>query len=176
VDAGTEVIQWNGSASGALERSKGATLTQAIESERDGHASNRVVDEGHEDEDFWKHIGGKGAVAPASAGGSDVEYEAKHKGDRVLYRLSDASGKLEFKQIAKGADVKKGLLDSSDVFILDTGAEVFAWVGKNASTVEKKKALGIAQDYITQHGLPQTTPVVRIIEGGANETFEDSFH
>jgi len=173
VDAGKEIIQWNGAKAGILEKAKGAEISQAIEGEREGHSFNRVVDEGAEDPEFWALIGGKGAVASAAAGGSDLEVEKKQ--DKVLYRLSDASGKLEFKEVAKGDHVKKGLLDSSDVFILDSGIEVWAWVGKNASAGEKKHALSFAQEYVTKHGKPVSTPVARILEGGENEIFEAFF-
>jgi len=177
VDAGKEIIQWNGSASGALEKAKGATVAQAIEAEREGHSFNRVIDEGSEDDIFWKLLGGKGKIASAAAGGSDVEHEAHHKGDKVLFRLSDASGHLEFKEIAKGDAVKRNLLHSDDVFVLDTGSShgVYAWVGKNASAAEKRKALGAAQDYVVKHGKPANTPVCRIVEGGENEIFDASF-
>lgn len=46
-------------------------------------------------------------------------------GEKRLFRLSDASGNMTFTEIAKGSACKRNLLDSKDVFILDTGAEVF---------------------------------------------------
>jgi len=176
LDAGKEIIQWNGSKAGLLEKAKGAEITQAIEAEREGHAANRVVDEGQEDAEFWRLIGGKGPVASAAAGGSDVEAETAAETEKVLLKLSDASGTLTFTEVAKGHNVKKGLLESSDVFILDAGVEVYAWVGKNASVQEKKKALSFAQDYVTKHGKPVHTTVVRILEGGENEVWNSYIH
>jgi len=174
VDAGADLIQWNGSKAGALEKAKGAEVVQAIEGERNGKASGRVIEESEDDAAFWKLLGGKGAVAPAEAGGSDVEAEKSHSGS--LHRLSDASGKFTFTEVsAKAEKLKRSLLDSNDVFILDTGAEVFAWVGKNSSVGEKKKALQFAQEYVTAHKLPVHTQVVRILEGGENERFESFF-
>jgi len=174
LDAGTLIIQWNGSKSGVLEKAKGAELLQAIEGEREGRAKGRVIAESDNDEEFWKILGGKGPVADAAAGGSDVEAEKHHEG--VLLRLSDASGKFEFNEVAKGNRIKRNLLDTNDVFILFTGAEVFAWVGKKASAGEKKKALQFAQEYVLKAGLPVHTPVARIVEGGENEVFEDFFN
>jgi len=172
VDAGVDIVQWNGSKAGVLEKAKGAEVSQAIEGEREGKAANRVVDEGTEDEAFWTYLGGKGAIASAAAGGSDVEEEKKAGGEIVLFRLSDASGKFTFTEVAKGPKVHRKALDSSDVFILDTGVEVYAWVGKGASVGEKKKALSFAQEYVVKHGKPAHTPVIRILEGGENEVFE----
>jgi hypothetical protein len=124
--------------------------------------------------DFWKAIGGQGPVKTAEEGGDDLEHEKAT--EKKLFQLSDASGKLEFKEVGKGAAIKRSMLDSNDVFILDTGAEVYAWIGKGASPDEKKKAMQFAQDYLQKHNKPLFVPITRILEGGANETFESSFH
>jgi len=172
LDAGKEIIQWNGSKSGILEKAKGAEISQAIEGEREGHARNRVIGEGEEEAEFWQLLGGKGPIASAEAGGSDLEESKKAEVEKVLFRLSDASGKFEFTEVAKGHQVGKKHLDSNDVFILDTGVEVYAWVGTHASAGEKKKALIFAQDYVSKTGKPITTVVIRILEGGENEVWE----
>jgi len=174
LDAGKVVIQWNGSKAGILEKVKAAELVQAIEGERDGFSSGRVVAESDNDSEFFTLLGGSGPIADAAAGGSDLEADKKDT-PAVLLRLSDASGKFEFTEVAKGRKVKRTLLDSNDVFVLFTGAEVFAWVGKKASVGEKKKALSFAQEYVLKAHLPPHTPVARILEGGENEVFEDFF-
>jgi gelsolin len=174
LDAGKLVIQWNGSKAGILEKVKAAELREAIEGERDGAATTRVVAESDDDEEFFRLLGGKGPIADAAAGGSDVE--AEKKDESVLWHLSDASGKLEFKEVARGPKIKRSLLDSNDVFVLFNGAEVFAWVGKKASVTEKHKALSFAQDFVIKSNLPPHTPVARILEGGENEVFEDFFN
>lgn len=170
LDAGVQIIQWNGSKSGAMEKAKGAQVAQAIEGERNGKAHNRVVAESDDDAEFWKLLGGKGAVAAAIPDTADVKKEGE------LYKLSDASGKFEFTHVATGKAIKRSALDSSDVFILDTGVYVFAWVGLKASAGEKSKALQFAQEYVTKHNKPANTTVVRILEGGENEIFEEFFH
>jgi hypothetical protein len=90
-------------------------------------------------------------------------------------RASDASGKLTLTEVASGNNVKRSLLDSNDVFVYDAGSEVYAWVGLKASKVEKKTALAVAQDYLSQYKRPLWLPVVRILEGGENEVFEAHF-
>jgi gelsolin len=174
LDNGLNLYQWNGKKSTPAERSKGAAVARAIDDERKGLATIHVFEEGDKDaKPFWDLLGGEGPVKSAEEGGSDLEAE---KSDvKKLFRLSDASGKLTFTEVATGAKVKKNLLDPSDVFILDTGAEVFAWVGKGASPNEKKNALGFAQDYLTKNNRPAFIPVARILQGGENEIFEAAF-
>jgi gelsolin len=173
--AGLTIYQFNGAKAGPAEKMRGAQLCRAIDDERKGQPKVIVYEEGSKDmQPFWKAIGGEGVVASAESGGSDEDADKNTL--KKLFRLSDASGKLEFKEVASSTGkVKRSLLDSNDVFILDTGAEVFAWIGKGASAGEKKTAMQFAQDYLKKFNRPAFTPISRILEGGENEVFEASF-
>jgi len=173
LDAGLTIFQWNGKSAGVAEKSKAAQIARAIADERNGKPKIIVVEDGHEEESFWKAMGGKGAVKSAAEGGKDEEEEKK--GTKRLCRLSDSSGKLAVTEVATGDKVKKNLLESKDVFILDSGAEVFVWIGKGASVGERKKALQYADEYLKTYNRPVHTPICRILEGGENETFETTF-
>jgi gelsolin len=169
LDLGLKVFQWNGKKSGPQEKQKGAQMCRALTDERKGRAKSFVLEEGDKEAEFWSVLGGEGAVKSAEEGGDDNE--AEKGGVKCLFHLSDASGQMVFKQVATGAACKKNLLDSNDVFILDTGAEVFAWIGKGASKEEKTKALGFAQDYLTKYNRPAYLPISRILEGAENAPF-----
>jgi len=175
LDGGLKVYQWNGSKAGPQEKMKGAQMSRALADERKGLPRITVFEEGGKDlADFWQLLGGQGAVKSAEEGGDDSE--AEKASEARLFRLSDATGQLTFQEVGKGGAVKKNLLDPNDVFILDNGAEVFAWIGKGASVNEKKKAMSFAQDYLTKYKRPLFTPIARILQGGENEVFEASFH
>jgi len=174
LDNGLKIYQWNGRKAGPQEKQKGAQLGQAIAGERKGKAKVFVLEEGDKDAEFWKVLGGEGAVKSAEEGGDDNE--AENSGTKALFHLSDASGKMEFKQVATGSACKKSMLDSNDVFILDTGAEVIAWIGKGASDNEKKHALGFAQDYLTKYNRPAHLPISRVLEGSENAMFNASLN
>jgi len=172
LDNGLQIWQWNGRKAGPQEKQKGATMSRALVDERRGKPKLQVLEESDKDAEFWKLLGGEGGVKSAEEGGDDNE--AEKTGVKTLFQLSDASGKLEFKQVATGSACKRSLLNSDDVFILDTGAEVFAWIGKGATTQEKSKALHFAQDYLTKYNRPAYLPISRVLEGGENEVFEDA--
>lgn len=76
--------------------------------------------------------------------------------------------------MAAGPEINKSLLTSDDVYILDNGEEIFAWIGKGASDQEKKSAMDFAHQYLVQHKLPEYTPISRLVEGGENATFKNS--
>jgi len=176
LDAGHKIYQWLGSSASGSEKTKASQLAEAIVEERLGHASHVVVDEGKDDDEFFKALGDKGPIASAAAGGSDLESDKSAAQTIKLFRLHEEGGNLSFKQVAEGEKLKKSDVSSEDVYVLDTGAEVIAWVGAKSSTAEKKVALQVAVDYVAKHGLPAHTPVSRVIEGGENEVWAHYVH
>lgn len=168
LDAGLTIFQWNGKQSSPQERQKGGEIARALKSERKGQPVVTTTEEGQEDAKFWELLGGKGPIASAEEGGDDREAEKKHT--KALFQLSDASGTLKFTQKATGK-VTKALFDTKDVFIFDSGFEIFAWIGKGASPNEKKSALSSAQTYLAQNNRPAYLPITRVIEGGEPSSF-----
>lgn len=65
-----------------------------------------------------------------------------------LFRLSDEGGSLEFSLVSEG-EIPRGGLDPSDVFIADTGKELYVWIGGGASPDEKKNAMTYAHVSLT---------------------------
>jgi len=164
LDKGTDIYIWIPSGAQILEKSRVGQVARAISDERPG---NQTIHQQEEEGAFWKALGFSGpqTVSPPVAEEKSVEV-------RKLFKLSDASGKLTFEKIAEGKDVNKAALKSDDVFIVDLGYHVFAWVGKNASAAERKNALQHAQQYLTQRGGNPATPITRIPEGGDHDEFK----
>lgn len=178
LDMGLKVFQFNGRKSGPQEKMKGAQTSRAIADERKGLPHVFVIEEGDKGSDageMWKTLGGEAPIKTAEEAGSDDDAEAEANKIRKLFRLSDATGKMTFAEVSNGTSIKRAHLDSNDVFIFDTGAEVFAWIGKKSSAEEKKKALGFAQDYLTKYNRPIWLPICRVLEGAENAAFENGF-
>jgi len=178
LDHGLDIYQWMGAKSGPGEKTKARDLCTALKSERKGLPRVHVLtqgDKGDEMVDFWKALGGEGAIKTAEEGGSDKEAENQGQAIRKLFKLSDASGKLEFTLVAQGNAIKRSQLDPNDVFIFDVGQEIFTWIGKGASPDERAKAMQSAQDYLKAQSRPAYLPITRILQGGENEVFETAF-
>jgi len=175
LDHGLKIYQFNGAKAGPMEKQKGAGITRALKEERKSQPQVIVVEEtdgGADAEAFWGLlVGGKGPIKTAEEGGVDDAAEKDEQKVRRLMHLSDATGKMEFKQVAEGNAVKKSLFQSDDVMIFDAGHEVFAWIGKGASKEEKKNALGYAQSYLTQYKRPAYIPITRVQEAGESPDF-----
>ena len=170
LDAGAEVYIWNGKESSGAERQKAAEYANHLINDRPGEQKIKITTEGDSDEsDFWNLLGEKGQVKSAAEAGDDKK---AHEGvQKRLLRLSDASGKLEFKEEASGK-VTMEMFDTNDVFVFDAGHEVFVWMGKKATSTEKKMGLQYAQDYLNKFKRPAHLPISRVFEGGENEVFK----
>jgi len=171
LDGGMKLWAWQGAKCSGQERIKAASLMNAIDNERGGkpvkfHIAEDDKDDEEEVKEFWKLLGGKGEIRAADD--LDDKWEEGHQPE--LWRVSDASGQLKMNKEAEGIIVK-AKLDTNDVFILDVGNEIFVWVGKKANANERKNAMGMAQRYLKEKGLPNWLPLTRILEGGENETF-----
>lgn len=167
LDKGLKILQWNGSKANGQERSKAMQFTQALCSER-GSAKTTVFDEGDKDlDEFWEALGGEGKVAPPSEELADI---AQDKSKMQLVCVSDESGELKQTVVATGS-ISKAMFKSEDVFIFNSGVQIFVWIGKGATPLEKKSGMNFAMQYIASNKLPATMPVSRILEGGENEQF-----
>jgi gelsolin len=174
LDQGLKVFQFNGAKSAGQERMKAAQVVRAIDDERGSKVEVIVSEEPADDAtfvEFWTILGGKGPIKTAEEGGSDKTVQVTKR----LFQLSDASGQLTFTQVGEGTAVKRALLQSNDVFVLDDGGQIWAWVGKGASAQEKSKAFSYADLYLKKFNRPPLTPISRVLEGGENEQFEAAF-
>jgi gelsolin len=175
LDLGLDLVQFNGAQSAGIERAKGAEICRTIDAERDGKPTVHVFEEKDKTyPELWTKLLGKGPYKDAKTGGDDSEYE-KLPVRKMLFRLSDATGTLVMTKEAEGAAVNRSMLDSNDVFILDCGRHVFAWIGKKTTTQEREKGLTYAENYLKGSDLAPYTPISRVVEGGENDYFWGSF-
>lgn len=173
LDGGMTIYQWNGSASSGKERNKAAQMSRAIDDERGGKPRVVVLDESDNDPekaDFWNLLGGFGPVKSAEEGGGDASGGAVKR----LLHLSDASGSLQFNEVASGS-ISKSLLNEDDAFVFDTGVEIYVWIGKNASKDEKDHAMAHAQEYAKRFNRPDYLPITRILSSAENHSFKSAF-
>jgi len=179
LDNGLEVFKWEGKNSGMFEKNKGREVCDAIKTERKGKVKIINLREGDNDQDSLRFLQFLGAdkntkIKTEKEGGDDKEAEEQGNKIRQLWRLSDASGKMEFTKISEGNAIKKSHLDGNDVFIFDAGHEIFAWIGKGASDKERTEAMVYAQQYLSKNNRPAFLPISRILQGGENPKFHEA--
>ncbi|KHJ97716.1 gelsolin repeat protein [Oesophagostomum dentatum] len=176
LDLGREIYVWMPPESGRLERIKGMDSARHIAHvERHWKSHVNVLDsDWDQEETFWSYFGGVDAVGEiASAKNDDEEYWMRTSVDVGLYRVSDASGRLE---ITRVDDVKRSELDTNDAFILDAGnCGIYIWIGRRCNMNERGKAIMWGEDYIKRRNLPKWTQVTSVMEGSEPPYFTQWF-
>lgn len=171
LDKGMKIYQWNGAAANKYEKYKGLEITTKIKNEERGGKPELIVLESkvndQKETEFWDELGGIGPVKSADEGGSDEE--SKH-GETKLLRINGSS----FEEVASGK-LTRNLLTTEDVFIVDSGTEVFVWTGKGSSPQQRKEGLKLGGVYLQQQGRPDWTPMSRINETGETPAFKALF-
>nr|WAQ15589.1 villin [Halisarca dujardinii] len=178
VDFGLKIYVWLGSEVGRMEKIKAGEVARRInDEERGARAVVEFVESGKEPEEFIRDMmkaadGMKTDISPAT---DDATYERQSKEQLTLYKVSDASGELEVTEISH-YPLKREMLDTNDAFIVDTGvSSIFAWIGKGATTQEKKGAMKNAQGFVQSKGYPDWTQVSMVREGTETPLFKQNF-
>ncbi|VDN51778.1 unnamed protein product [Dracunculus medinensis] len=174
LDCGLDLYVWIPPESGRLERIKGMSQAKNIrDNERTGKPRIHVLDQDWDtNTDFWRIIGGdKKKIKSAELGGVDENYWRSSRDTISLWRVSDASGKMEVNIVADGT-FQYSQLDSKDAFILDAGhGGVFVWIGKDCTIDERKRAMQWANSYLQKMNKPEWTQVTRVLEGSEPAIF-----
>jgi len=178
LDAGLKLYQWNGPQANKYEKFKALEMiTNINNNERGGRGETffmegEINDNEPEFADFWTILGGSGPIMSAEeAGGDDEELK---RGDVELFQISDASGRLKIDSLGKGP-FEKSMLSPDEVYLLDTGAEVFVWIGKGATKNEKTSAMQHATDYLKKKNRPNWCPVTRLVQFAETPVFKSYF-
>lgn len=167
LDLGLTAYQWTGSKANKDEKFKAMQYMNDLKGRRLGRMKVEFIEDGDEDEDFNANF--------------DNEEEAEEEEDvgplkkstPLLFKLSDESGDMTFDKVAEGG-LKTSMLDSKDVFIIDGTNQCFVWIGKDASSMERKQAMTYAHNYLmsSSHAL---APITAILEGKENAGFHSLF-
>lgn len=173
LDLGLQLFIYNGAEANRYEKAKGVEVTQKIKNqERGGRATITIIDEDPNNADFWNALGGK--ITVTNPGEDDAAHERAAASSLALFKVSDASGTLEFSPVPTNGNLTRELLDTNDVFILDAG-EVFVWVGRGSNPSEKREAMIFANQYLQDTGKAQNTAITRVVEGAETPVFKALF-
>ena len=172
LDLGLMIYQWNGSGANRMEKAKGLEVCTRLRNDRGGKPKMKILESGTDDESetFWEALGGKGSITSADDGGSDAAEEKKAKAELQLYRLPDFT-KVEKEK----GHLKRNMCTTDGSYLLDTGSNLYLWVGKGCPKTQKKESLKLAQDFIANNNRPAWTQVTSIIEMGEPAEFKAYF-
>eukprot|EP00624_Nannochloropsis_granulata_P002317 evm.model.NODE_21757_length_20200_cov_26.998911.2 len=179
LDKGLKLFLYHGPEANRAEKTKAFDLALRIRDvERGGRAELILGNEWEKDdesnyEEFWTAFGEE--RKPVTKKGEADEVAEKTASEKIsLARVSDTSGELTVTPVvAPHGRLVRSMLDSKDVFVLDTGSGgVFVWVGRGTTAEEKKGGMRLATTFLEKsHQSVVKMPVMRVIEGGETALF-----
>jgi len=146
-----------------------------LKKERNGKPVSVVLDDLEDNDKFWGILGGKPNASKGEKLGPATSDDIKIEKCKFLFEVSDKSGALKMTKVGEGA-VKKSMLITDEVFILDIGHTIYSWIGKGASKAERANGIKFATDYLKSvPSRSQHTPITRVMEGAEPRGFLSEF-
>ncbi|XP_067013400.2 gelsolin, cytoplasmic isoform X2 [Anabrus simplex] len=98
------------------------------------------INEGEEPAEFWDAIGGQGSYLS-----SFDSHGIPLLGPRLFHCHITPTGKFRVEEIT---DYKQEDLDEDDIMVLDSGDEIYVWVGDKSTDEEKQLGMKMAEEYL----------------------------
>ncbi|KAJ0422360.1 actin depolymerizing protein [Aspergillus carlsbadensis] len=184
LDKGDKIWVWQGKNCSPMEKAKAAqvvnemTLAKHVDVEvlsRHEARSRVVVDllGGREVDTFSTVFRAPRPIAGSKSGGKGGS--AGSGRPKKLFRLSDASGQLEFDLVKEGGPVRRTDFNGDDVFLYDVGSQLWVWQGLGASEREKALWLRVAQAYVkhmqSQEDDLYMIPIAKVVQDYESPSF-----
>lgn len=156
---------WIGKGASEEEKSMGEKVAELVSP---GHELE-VVTEGEESDDFWAGLGGKGEYQTVRDLDKPLLYP------RLFHCTISPAGCLRVNEVSHFSQED---LNEDDVMVLDSGDEIYVWVGQGSDDQEKEKAFAMAENYIKTDPTERTldsTVILRINQGEEPAAFTAIF-
>ncbi|EGC37711.1 hypothetical protein DICPUDRAFT_46298 [Dictyostelium purpureum] len=182
LDAGPRIFVWAGSKASRVNKAKALDFANRIrQKERGGKSTLIQFDENRGDDqsmDFWDILGGK-PTSPIATTPTPEEQDAENI-KTSIYRIGLDSKKnsLRARLAWEGSDWRlpnKEILNTKFVFVIDCVSEIFIWVGKESSSMQRKMAIKVALVLQAQSDRTDWTKITRVNEFGENNLFKEKF-
>ncbi|RDW82407.1 hypothetical protein BP6252_03519 [Coleophoma cylindrospora] len=175
LDEGEKLTSWQGKSCSPMEKMQAATAISEIVNERQGKAEVEVLAQTDSRSSIVvKALGGtaESKVSSVSSAPKHPSHSQEDRRPKRLFRLSDSSGSLKFDPVKNGEKVMQSDFKSEDVFVYDSGYQIYVWQGNGASQQEKAKWLKVAESYLRSLDGAWTTPVATVKEGREGLAFK----
>lgn len=174
VDGGYKIYVWFGSRSKNTMKQKARLLAEKIcKEERKNRSTLTYCNQGSEENEFWDQLAipDDEMVAQVRDYLDPDSFTPLHP---VLYQVVLGMGYLELPQI-QYKKLTPSLLETKNVYILDTNTDVFIWLGKKSARLVKAAALKLGQEIFNILKRPPFAHLHRCIEGNETQLMKSKF-
>ncbi|PNT19567.2 hypothetical protein POPTR_009G045000v4 [Populus trichocarpa] len=173
LDTASKIFLFSGCNSSTQERAKALEVVQYIkENKHGGTCEVATVEDGKlvgdpEVGEFWSFFGG---YAPIPRDSPCVEKQSDSPFSQLFWITAQA--KL---CPCEGSSLNKEMLETNKCYMLDCGAEIFVWMGRNTSITERKKSISVTEDLLRNQGRSMATHLTFLTEGLETSIFRSYF-
>ncbi|KAF3320118.1 villin-4-like protein [Carex littledalei] len=172
LDTQSKIYQFNGSDSSIQERGKAMEVIQHIKDLYHEGSCNiatiadaEVADDAEASE-FWEYFGGFGTI---SAQTSHEDNSMEEGPSAQLYNVQQG------KPVPVDTEnLTMDLLETNKCYLLESGLEIYVWLGKGASITDKQGASKAAEELLYDPKRKKSR-VIRVIEGYETGLFKSKF-
>ncbi|EOY33739.1 Villin-like 1 [Theobroma cacao] len=174
LETASKIFLFSGCNSSIQERAKALEVVQYIkENKHAGNCEVAIIEDGKlvGDSDvgeFWSFFGGYAPIPRDSALAGEQQVDSP-----VILFWINLQGKLS--QIGSNS-LDKDMLEKSKCYMLDCGAEIFVWMGRNTSITERKTSISAAEDFLRKHDRSSRTHLTFLTEGLETSMFKSYFN
>nr|XP_034896606.1 villin-1 isoform X1 [Populus alba] len=174
LDTASKIFLFSGCNSSTQERAKALEVVQYIkENKHGGTCEVATVEDGKlvgdpEVGEFWSFFGG---YAPIPRDSPCVEKQSDSPFSQLFWITAQA--KL---CPCEGSSLNKEMLETNKCYMLDCGAEIFVWMGRNTSITERKKSISVTEDLLRNQGRSMATHLTFLTEGLETSIFRSHFN
>ncbi|KAJ1698002.1 hypothetical protein LUZ63_006514 [Rhynchospora breviuscula] len=172
LDTQSKIYQFNGSDSSIMERGKAMEVVQHIkDTYHEGSCDIVTIEDAEvaddaEASEFWRYFEGFG---PISAKTSQGDISSDVGSNKQLFYVQHG------KPVPVGTEnLTRDLLETNKCYLLESGLEIYVWIGKGASLADKKSA-SVAAEELLRDPKRKKSHVIRVIEGHETGLFKTKF-
>ena len=176
LDTGLKLFIWHGKKAKNTIKSKSRLMAEKInKNERKSKAEIMTEVQGDESTDFLKLLGITDVADRPELLKDIVSVNWKPCVPR-LYQVQLGMGYLEMPQVqVPQQKLVHTLLNSKNVYILDSHGDLFVWFGKKSTRLVRAAAIKLSQELFSMIHRPTFAMITRVQEGTENQIFKSKF-
>ncbi|CAK7331256.1 unnamed protein product [Dovyalis caffra] len=174
LDTASKIFLFSGCNSSTQERAKALEVVQYIKENKHGrNCEVATVEDGKlvgdpDVGEFWSLFGGYAPIPRDSPSGVEKQPETPFL---QLFWIT-TQGEL---CPGESSSLNKEMLETNKCYMLDCGAEIFVWMGRNTSIAERKKSISVTEDLLRNQGRSTATHLTFLTEGLETSIFRSYF-
>ncbi|KAJ6691914.1 VILLIN-1 [Salix purpurea] len=174
LDTASKVFLFSGCNSSTQERAKALEVVQYIkENKHGGTCEVATVEDGKlvgdpDVGEFWSFFGGYAPIP------KDLPSCAEKQSDSPFLQLFWITAQAKLCP-CEGSSLNKEILETNKCYMLDCGAEIFVWMGRNTSITERKKSISVTEDLLRNQGRSMATHLTFLTQGLETSIFRSYF-